>query len=194
MPSPDPGEFPDLEPLPEAAAEVRALRRRYPRATVLADGAATVPALAHAMGRATVVHFAGHAVFDVVRPERSFLALAGRGARARLGVQAVRGMRLDRVRLVVLAACRTAGGIPGAIGGGAGLASALRAAGVRGVVASAWQAPDAETAALMLALHDALLAGRSPSDALRDAQRALLAGPPPLRNPAAWAAFRLDGR
>jgi CHAT domain-containing protein len=54
-----------------------------------------------------------------------------------------------------------------------GLASALLPLGTAGIVAAVVPVNDQAAVALMLALHEALRAGRSMAEALRDARRAL---------------------
>ena len=54
-----------------------------------------------------------------------------------------------------------------------GFAAALIAMGSRTVIASVVPVPDAATKRLMVALHERLVAGRSPAVALADAQAAL---------------------
>jgi CHAT domain-containing protein len=147
-----------------------------------------------ALRAATVFHFAGHAVFDDVRPERSYLALAGREPHTeRLTADEVSRLHLDQVRLVVLSSCET---MPGrsTSSGLAGLSGALLAAGAKGVVGSLWRVDDRLTRSLMTELHRQYVATGDGAEALRAAQLALLHSTEPTRrSPAAWAAFRYAG-
>ena len=59
-----PGEFPGLERLPGAAAEVAAIAAQDPGAEVVDGPAADRRALERALRGGGVVHYAGHAVFD----------------------------------------------------------------------------------------------------------------------------------
>ena len=104
------------------------------------------------------------------------------------------GLRLDRTRLVVLAACDTGNEyIPGSEGA-TSLARAFLAAGVPTVVASLWSVDDRATAGLFDRFHRFLIAGDDPVDALRKAQLELLHGSDPRdRSPRAWAAFEVIG-
>jgi CHAT domain-containing protein len=189
----DPGAYPSLARLPGAAAEVRAVAAAYPHARVLAGADAGRGALERALGTAAVVHYAGHALFDDARPERSALVLAG-GATDALTAARVGALDLRHVRLVVLSACQTLRARDGRAGGFAGFSRALLAAGAGGVVGSLWRVDDARTRALMAAFHQAYRASGDGPGALRAAQLRLLhSADPALRSPAAWAGFRYAG-
>jgi CHAT domain-containing protein len=92
--------------------------------------------------------------------------------------------------LVVLSACRTAGGVFVRGEGVEGLTAPLLEAGARGVVASLWQVGDRNTAAFVEAFYKELAGGATTGDALTAAKRgALRRG----QLPASWAAFTLVG-
>jgi len=187
---------PLLEPLEHAGEEVRRLGGAYPERTVLEGRAATRRALAAALPRAAVAHFAGHAVFDDARPERSYLVLAPAAGDSSGRVTAAELGRLDlrAVRLVVLSACRTVRGGRSRAAGYTGLSGALLAAGAGGVVGSTWDVDDQSTARLMSAFHPEFQRSHDGARALRAAQLTLLhSGDPALRTPAAWAGFRYAG-
>ncbi|WP_420126244.1 CHAT domain-containing protein [Longimicrobium sp.] len=196
----DPGfdarEHPLLEPLRHARAEVQAIAPGYPGATVLEGRTATRAALESALAGSGVAHFAGHAVFDDERPERSHLVLAPAGSVAgRITAAELVALDLRHVRLVVLSACRTVRGGRSRAGGYTGLAGAFLAAGAQGTVASTWDVDDRATAALMAEFHRAFARDTGGPAALRRAQLALLhSADPALRSPASWAAFRYAGR
>lgn len=197
-PAHDAREHPLLERLAHARQEVRTITASYPGAAVLEDVRATRPAVQSALARSGVIHFAGHAVFDDQRPERSYLVLAppaGGGGGGRITAAELARMDLARVRLVVLSACRTVRSGSGRAGGFTGLSGALLAAGAGGTVGSTWNVDDRATAALMARFHRAYRERGDGPDALRDAQLALLrSADPALRTPAAWAGFRYAGR
>lgn len=187
--------YPGLQRLPGAGAEARAVAALYPGARVLAGPAADRAAVAATLGRAEVVHFAGHALFDEARPSASALVLApSAGAGGRLDADEIARLDLRGVRLVVLSACRTVRSGGGRSGGFEGLSGALLAAGVGGVVGSVGVVDDATTRALMPAFHQAFRATGDGPGALRAAQLRLLRSPDPaLRSPSAWGAFRYTG-
>jgi CHAT domain-containing protein/tetratricopeptide (TPR) repeat protein len=189
----DPGVRPALARLPGAAAEVRAVAAVYSGSRELAGAAAGPEALERMLPGADVVHYAGHAVFDNARPERSALVLAGGGA---LTAARLAELDLRRVRLVVLSACRTSGARDGRAGGFTGFSGALLSAGAGGVLGSLWRVDDERTRALMSAFHQAYRAhGGDATAALRAAQLRLLRSlDPALRSPVAWAGFRYAGR
>jgi CHAT domain-containing protein len=194
-----PREHPLLEPLPHTRAEVAAIASNYTRPTVLQGAAATRAAMESALARSAIVHFAGHAVFDDQRPERSHLVLAplagGRVEAGRISAAELADLDLRHVRLVVLSACRTVRGGKSRAGGFSGLSGALLAAGAGGSVGSTWDVDDQSTAVLMAEFHRALSNNSSGPAALRIAQLALLrSGDLTLRSPAAWGAFRYAGR
>lgn len=186
---------PTLDPLPEARAEARALRGLYPSHELLDSIRATRAALIAGARSAGVIHYAGHAIFDDARPERSFLVLAGTGKAGHLTADSVSAVRLPGVRLVVLSACRTLRSREGRSGGFAGLSGALLAAGAGGVVGSLWEVDDRHTPPLMEAFHREYLRSGDPAAALRIAQLRMLASPDSdLRSPSTWAGFRYAGR
>lgn len=198
-PAIDAGAYPTLGRLAGAAAEIRELTERYPNARVIAGSAATASALIAALPRATLVHYAGHAVFDDAHPERSELVLAPdagtpAGGAGGLTAERVASLDLRRVRLVVLSACETVRSPDGRAGGFAGLAGAFAMAGAGGVLGAAWRVDDQATRALMQAFHGAYVRTGDPAGALRAAQLELLRSrDPALRSPAAWAGFRYLG-
>ena len=188
----NPAEHPTLDPLGGADAEVRSLRALYRNPVTLRGTDATVDALRSQAPRASVIHYAGHAVFDDTRPERSFLVLAGDGE---LAADAVGSLDLRGVRLVVLSACSTLRARQGRSGGFAGLSGELLSAGAGGVLGSLWKVDDDLTQPLMLAFHRAYLRSGDPAAALRQAQLEMLnSGDPRRSSPAAWAGFRYMGR
>ena len=85
---------------------MRAIAPDYANPTVLEGRMATRAALESALARSTVVHFAGHAVFDDERPERSHLVLAATGelGAGRITAAELAALDLRHVRVVVLSA------------------------------------------------------------------------------------------
>ena len=123
-------------------------------------------------GRA-VLHFATHAIVRGDEPLSSFLALAASGDDdGRLTAQEIYRLRLD-ADLVVLSACRSAGGRVT----GDGIATFARAfiyAGAPSIVASVWDVADEPTNRLLPAFYRAWLGGASKARALRTAQLGLM--------------------
>ena len=126
---------------------------------------------------------------------RSGLALAGANARrpgaADDGIlTAAEAAQLDLrgTQLVVLSACETGVGQIQTGEGVYGLRRALVLAGVQTQIASLWKVDDAATKDLMVDYYQRLLNGAGRSEALREAQKAMLANPA-RRHPYYWAAF-----
>ena len=114
------------------------------------------------------------------------LALApGNGESGFVGAGDLAALRLD-ADLVVLSACRTAGGVVVAGEGVQGLTSPLLAAGARALVATHWRIRDQDAVPFIDAMYAALSHGQPVIDAVRAAKlRALARGEPPRT----WASF-----
>ncbi len=154
------------------------------------------------------LHLAVHAQPDCRFPMESALFLsnpsASGEAEERDGVLHAREI-MDSIVLhaavVTLSGCSTAGGQRVAGEGILGLARAFQYAGASTVVASLWQVGDQSTAELMKPFFYGLGQGLSTAEALREAQKDLLAGPIGLadgstsdcRHPYHWAAFQVMG-
>ncbi|HVQ42207.1 MAG TPA: CHAT domain-containing protein, partial [Vicinamibacterales bacterium] len=200
-----------LPRLPGARDEANAISRLVPRARVtrLTDAAATEPAVRAAAADRHVVHFATHAVVRDDDPLGSFLALGpapqDASADGVLTAAEIYKWRLH-ADLIVLSACRSAGGRVT----GDGIATFARAfiyAGTPTLVASLWDVADEPTNRLLPAFYRSWLGGQSKARALRAAQLELLAdlragrvllqtaaGPVVLpEHPAFWAGFALIG-
>ena len=150
--------------LSRAEAEVGALARLHPGATVLSGPDATPAATAAAWVGARVVHVAAHGRHQQENPLFSSLELAG-GPLMGYDLH-----RLDRpAALVVLAACDL--GLADVRPGDetVGMTSALLAAGTSTVVAAVARVADESAAGLMTRFHTAYRRGRGPATALAEA-------------------------
>ncbi len=188
----EPGLNPLLDSLQGAGDEVRNAAQRY-GSRVMAVDSQTPQGFLNALSRAGMVHFAGHAVSDEFRPERSYLVLEpGQGwPSGHLMASSLDTFPIPNVRLVVLSACSTLGG-SGPSQGFSGLSGALLDAGAHGVVGSLWAVPDSATAALMMKFHDSYRRTHDPHVALWEAQYAMATSGD--STPMVWAAFRYVGR
>lgn len=185
--------YPALPPLPHADREVQVVSEAYasqPQLEVVLDRAATPASLVSDLRGASVLHFAGHALFRSDRPDLSRLVLPG-GENPALYAGDIAVLDLSGLRLAVLSACDTQAGRSTRSGGLSGLTGSFLAAGASGVIGSLWAVPDAATADLMRELHRNLAKGLHPAEALRRAQSARLADP---GHGWGWAAFRYEGR
>ena len=196
--------------LPGARSEARAISRLVPtdRLTVLQDAKATEGLTREAVADKAVLHFATHAIVSDDDPFSSFLALGPSSTAPGDGLLTageVYGLDL-KADLVVLSACRSAGGRIN----GDGISSFARAfiyAGTASIVASLWDVADEPTSRLLPDFYRSWFAGASKSSALRSAQLALLrdlragrvrvetaAGPVSIpEHPVFWASFVLFG-
>jgi hypothetical protein len=129
-------------------------------------------------------------VVDESSLSRTALALApGEREDGFLSPADLAGLRLD-ADMVVLSACRTAGGVTVAGEGVQGLTTPLVAAGARSVVATQWRVGDRSTVRLVADLYDGLARGRPVAEALREAKLAALRRGAP---PGEWAGFTVVG-
>ncbi len=200
-----------LGPLEGASREAAAIARLHPASDVqtLSGREATEARVRAAAPAQMLLHFATHGVVRDDRPFDSFLALAA-GVDAptddgRLTAREIYALDLQ-ASLVVLSACRSAGGrITG--DGIVGLTRAFMSAGVPSVVASIWDLPDETAPWLFERFYAARGRVTETGVALRQAQLELLFA---LRNgkisvetragsvvvpahPAVWAGLQLWG-
>jgi CHAT domain-containing protein len=192
--------FPDPAPaagdtalarLPASAREARLAARFADGATVRLRSDASEAYLRSArLTDYSVLHFATHAVVDERSVVRTRLALApGDGEDGSLGPGDLAALQLD-ADLVVLSACRTAGGVVVRGEGVQGLVAPLIEAGARSVVATQWRVPDRAAARFVESFYRALGRGLTVVDALRAAKvEALRRG----ARAGEWAAFTAVG-
>ncbi len=171
--------------------EVREVARYAAASEVRLRSDASEAWLKHAeVGRFRVIHLATHALVDESSLARTSLALApGGGEDGFVSPADLASLRLD-ADLVVLSACRTAGGLVVAGEGVQGLTTPLLAAGARSVVATQWRVGDRSTVRLVRDLYDALARGMPVADALREAKLAAIRRG---AAPGEWAGFTVVG-
>lgn len=180
-----------LPRLAGSGAEARAVARHAGAAVVLLRDDASEAFLKHApLDRFDLLHFATHALVDEASLARTALALApGQGEDGFVTPADLAALRLN-AELVVLSACRTAGGVVVAGEGMQGLAAPLLQSGARSVVATQWQVSDRGTVRLVEDFYDALARGLPVVEALRAAKLAALRRGTPAGE---WAAFTVLG-
>lgn len=186
-----------LAPLPEAERQVHELARLYGSASsrVYVGSEASESRAKAEASRYRVLHFATHGLLDGSDPLYSQLVLASPGpGDAEDGLLEAREiLELDLTAdLAVLSACETGRGRVSAGEGLIGLSWAFFVAGVPTTVVSQWKVEAGSTAALMLAFHRELRAGRGQAEALQRAMRELLRQPQ-WRQPFFWAGFAVMG-
>ena len=193
----DPRVYRDLGRLPGAQQESAYVASWLGTPPYTVSGArATADTLRRLLPRVRVLHFAGHAISDEDYPDSSFLVLARGGTgSSRLTAAEIAAMRLGRLDLVILSACRTLNDSRGGAGGFTGLGGAFLAAGARGVIGSLWEVNDARTSALMQRFYAFYRTTPDAAVALHRAQLDLLKnGTAAERSPSAWAGFEYAGR
>ena len=185
-----------LPPLPASGAEARLVARYAPHAELRLGADASAAWLRHAsLVKFRVLHLATHALVDDRALGRTALALApGDTTTSDTGSGLVTPGDLARLQLdadlVVLSACRTAGGVVVDGEGIQGLTGPLLEAGARSVVATSWRVGDRSTARFVEGLYTALADRRPVIDALRAAKLAAVRDGTP---PSVWAAFEMVG-
>jgi tetratricopeptide (TPR) repeat protein len=154
--------------LPAARSEIDALARRVPAAQVLHGDRATVSEVLTALDGASLAHIAAHGQLRTDNPLLSALELVD-------GPLTVYDLeRLSRApEVVILPACQS--GVAAVRPGDEmlGLVSALLALGTRTVLATVVPVSDVDTEAVMVALHDRLLAGATPAEAMAETRAAV---------------------
>jgi tetratricopeptide (TPR) repeat protein len=154
--------------LPGATAEVAALRRMYPGATVVTPPASTAQAVARLLDGAGLAHLACHGWLRSDNPMFSSLVLSD----GPLTVQELETRGVAPHRLV-LASCQSGADVSYAGDEVLGFVSALLARGTAGVVASIAAIPDVAAVDLMRALHEQIRAGWTLAHALHQARASL---------------------
>ncbi|MBO0725446.1 MAG: tetratricopeptide repeat protein, partial [Blastocatellia bacterium] len=191
----------NLDPLPEAEQEVKALGQLYGAAhsKVYIGAEAREDRLKAEVAQARVIHFATHGILDNASPMYSHLALA-QGDKNEDGLlEAWEIMQMDlKADLVVLSACETARGRFGAGEGVIGLSWALFIAGAPATVVSQWKVESSSARDLMINFHRQLTSPvtakskATKAEALRQAALKLMKTPE-TSHPFYWAGFVLVG-
>lgn len=172
--------------LPHVAAEVSAVASRFTGwSRVRLDGEATLAALRDGLAGADVLHLACHGQFRADSPYFSSLQLAD----GPLTLRDAAALPIE-AGLVTLSACETGQSRVAPGDELLGLVRGFLMGGASMVLASAWTVEDQATADLMSAFYGELVNGAEPAEALRWAQRELMAS---RSHPYFWAAFSLHG-
>ena len=192
----------NLDPLPEAGEEVKALARLYgtARSKVYVGAEAREDRVKSEAGRASILHFTTHGALNNASPMYSHLTLAEGGPNDDGLLEAWELMQLDlNAELAVLSACETARGRIGAGEGVIGFSWAMFIAGVPSIVVSQWKVESASTRDLMVNFHRGIIspagskqARLTKTDALRQAALKLMRNPE-TSHPFYWAGFVLVG-
>ncbi len=189
-PSHPPPGFPRLR---FAAKELASVEARFPlsmRHVLTGDRASPDGYREAGPARFSVIHFTAHALANRASPLDSAVILAPARNEYKLYARDIVKIPLT-ADLVTLSACRSAGARAYAGEGLVGFSWAFLQAGARKVVAGLWDANDQSTAELMNAMYGGIAAGKTPEEALRDAQIAMINSPGNLRKPYYWGAFQV---
>jgi CHAT domain-containing protein len=186
----------NLGPLPEAAAEVRALGRLYgPGSVVYVGEDAREQRVKAEAGRHRLLHFAAHGLLNDASPLYSQLVLArpapGEAEDGLLEAWEIMELELN-ADVAVLSACESGRGRLGRGEGLIGLSWAFSVAGCPTTVVSQWKVDSRSTSKLMLEFHGRLAEGRSAADALRTAALRVKADRR-YAHPFYWAGFIVVG-
>ncbi len=183
----------ELEPLPGARTEARAIAEQFPaeRHTLLLGPEALEETVRRESPRYGIIHLATHGMAYDDDPLASFIALtAGEQDDGLLTARQVMNMHLP-ADLVALSACQT--GLGKVAGEGViGLSRAFLVTGARSVLVSQWSVDDNATAALMAQFYRFYLAHDNKAVALQKAMQTVRADPA-YDNPSQWASFMLVG-
>jgi CHAT domain-containing protein len=171
--------------------EARLVARHSDNAEVRLRNAATAEyLLGNPMNGYGVIHLATHAVVDDRAISGTALALAPGGPDDGFVTPGdLAALELD-AGVVVLSACRTAGGVVVEGEGIQGLTAPLLQAGARSVVATSWRVRDRSTVRMVAGFYDELAAGKPVAEALRAAKLAAIERG---EAPVVWAAFTVVG-
>jgi CHAT domain-containing protein len=171
--------------IPFAQNEAESIAQLFPDAQLQLGNQATISSMKTGLSQSAFLHLSTHATFRSDNPLFSALKLAD-------GWLSVNDLYTfaEMPPLVTLSACET-GRYQVAVGDELlGLCRGLLAAGAQSIVVSLWTVEDESTARLMTQFYSRLQQGESLNDALRDAQRTIMAEKP---HPYFWAPFVLIG-
>ena len=181
------------DPLPGAEREVHELSRQFPGAKLFFKDEANKSNFSANAPQSRLVHIAAHATVDTLDPLHSKVLLADENGQPNyLEARDVIGMDLGNVAMIALSACES--GL-GRVENGdevLGFTRSFLSAGTSTLLASLWPVSDAATETLMTTLYADLAKGEQVQDAMRDAQRAVMADPE-TSHPFYWAPFNLIG-
>jgi CHAT domain-containing protein/tetratricopeptide (TPR) repeat protein len=180
-----------LPRLPGSGAEARTVARYAKSAELRLREQASADYLRHtALGEFGVIHLATHALVDDRALGRTALALApGKSGSGFITPGELGSLKLS-ADLVVLSACRTAGGVVVDGEGVQGLTAPLLQAGAHSIVATSWRVGDQSTVRFVDQFYQELAKGKPVVDALRAAKLTSLKKRAPS---AVWAAFTVVG-
>ena len=177
---------PESAGLEGARRELETVAQALPGCRLMVGNAATRTELLADAEQAHLIHLASHSYSNSADPLRGYLALAD----GPLTLPDIYGLHLDSGPVVVLSSCCSALGQDAPGSEPISLATAFSSAGAATVLSALWPADDEETREMFDFFYSQLARGRSPGEALREAQELSRKQHPKSRN---WAAFVLNG-
>jgi CHAT domain-containing protein len=161
--------------LPFTVVEAAALRRLYSDHLSLARPEITKERLLQDAAGSHVLHYSGHAGFDLADPLRSALVLEGKDDTQRDRWLSLRDvftrLHLQQNVLTVLNGCESGMVVPDRVDEYVGLPSGFLYAGATCVLSTLWAVYDLSSALLSVRFHQEWLGGKSIAAALHAAQR-----------------------
>ncbi len=187
---------PPFAPLPQAAEEMKQVRKYFPGAqTRVLEGSSATPSafLKSNPEQYSYLHFVTHGTASHTRPLESAVILSQEGDSYKLYARDIVQHRLN-ANLVTISACNGSGTRAYSGEGLVGLSWAFLRAGAHNVIGALWEVSDASTPQLMDTFYRELFEGKDPATALRNAKLTLLHSSDPdsvFKNPFYWAPFQL---
>jgi CHAT domain-containing protein len=185
VPTSSAGADPTPPALPDAVSEGETVARSFTKAQLLAGKEATVEAILALLPRASVFHFAGHAISSA--QEAGLLLSDGV-----LSSTSLKETPLSRMQLAVFSACNTQGGSNGELYAADNMVRIFLHAGVPYVIGSRWDVDSESTREFMNLFYRALLNGSSVAESIHRAKLGLRSSPG-MSHPYYWSAFTAFG-
>ena len=189
----DQQKFSELESIPAAAGEAQSVARLRDSSELLIGRNASRKNVLRDLSRYPILHFAGHVIRGRTPGEAALIVAPTTTEPGFLNARTIAELRLPKMRLAVLTACRstTAGG---RADGPESVAAAFLMAGVPTIVATPWPAEDQASSAFAERFHQALTDQTDPAtevcNVLRRQSRDHLNR---ALSPSIWAGFRAIG-
>lgn len=189
-----------LNALPFSKVEVENIqalfqRNRLRKTKMLVNGQATKSALRnHIQMAAKFIHIASHSFADLENPSKSGIFCANK-VEGNFGILSSKEIQQLSIKadLVVLSSCESGTEKTNNNKEGYGIHRSFVEAGAANVVFSNWKVNDKICKEFMIMFYDAILSGKSYSEAMQSAKIKLLKNPA-TACPNYWAAFSLVGR
>lgn len=181
-----------LSPLLDVEQETKNISRGFAGARLLMGREATLGSVMDLMPEAQLFHFAGHAVsvgdaVDLVLVDSDIVNRSNL-----LTADLVASKEMDRMQLVVLAACSTSSPGRETYERADNLALSFLSAGVPHVVGSRWKVDSDSTEFLMERFYGALFSGKNVAESMRRAEVDVRSRPE-WSHPYFWASFEASG-